>query len=91
MMGQSAVTLKGGAGCPLLAGSGHPCKARDEALKALVESGLMSGFDRGCVETEILRNWSRCVCDAATELGLDRGKWNAISLLSAFIPLSSPL
>jgi hypothetical protein len=44
-----------------------------------------------CVETEILRNWSRCVCDAATELGLDRGKWNAISLLSAFIPLSSPL
>jgi len=51
----------------------------------------LTPYDRGCVETEILRNWSRCVCDAATELGLDRGKWNAISLLSAFIPLSSPL
>ena len=51
----------------------------------------MPASGRGCVETEILRNWSRCVCDAATELGLDRGKWNAISLLSAFIPLSSPL
>ena len=57
----------------------------------LTRAGKMSGSGRGCVETEILRNWSRCVCDAATELGLDRGKWNAISLLSAFIPLSSPL